>query len=128
MLPTSRAAFLLLTAAFASAADNYPPPPAAASAATPINEERRAFFVYDRAADFALEEKGTETRGDAIVRDVTFLAMPGQKPRRVAATIVVPKNSSPRAAILWVHWLGNPATTNRTEFIDEAVALAGHGV
>jgi dienelactone hydrolase len=31
-------------------------------------------------------------------------------------------------AVLWVHWLGEPVTTNRTEFLDEATALAARGV
>jgi dienelactone hydrolase len=32
------------------------------------------------------------------------------------------------AGLLWVHWLGEPASTNRTEFLDEALQLAPAGV
>lgn len=83
---------------------------------------------YDRAADFAVEERGKETRGDAMVRDITYFTVAAPKFGRGAAYVVQPRTQSPRAAILWVHWLGAPATTNRTEFLDEAVALASHGV
>jgi dienelactone hydrolase len=30
--------------------------------------------------------------------------------------------------VLWVHWLGEPGTTNRSEFLDEAVKLGQQGV
>lgn len=46
----------------------------------------------------------------------------------VTATVVAP--ATPGAAspgILWVHWLGTPATTNRTEFLADARALAARG-
>jgi dienelactone hydrolase len=36
-----------------------------------------------------------------------------------------PKNAP---AVLWVHWLGAPATTNHTEFLGDAQELAKHGV
>jgi len=90
-------------------------------------EARRALFAYDRTAGFGLEEKRVEIRGGAQIRDVSFLATPGAN-GRVAAYLVRPREQPVRAAILWVHWLGEPATTNRTEFLDEAVALAGRGV
>lgn len=43
----------------------------------------------------------------------------------VVAPQRVPK---PAPGVLWVHWLGEPATTNHTEFVDDARALAVHGV
>jgi cephalosporin-C deacetylase-like acetyl esterase len=30
--------------------------------------------------------------------------------------------------VLWVHWLGDPQTTNRTQYLEEAQALAARGV
>jgi dienelactone hydrolase len=124
----SRVLAATLLVASALGADNFPAVPGAAVTSAPMTDERRALFTYARSADLQLEEKSTETRGDATVRDVSFVAVPGATPQRIAAYIVAPKNRAPRAAILWVHWLGNPATTNRTEFFDEAVALAGRGV
>ncbi|HEY8993170.1 MAG TPA: hypothetical protein VIM71_00675, partial [Lacunisphaera sp.] len=82
-------------------------------------------FAYDQSVPFNLQELGHETRGAALVRDITFT--PTDKP--VKAYLVTPADQpGPHAAILYVHWLGEPATTNRTQFLDEAVALAGRGV
>ncbi|MEO5961386.1 MAG: hypothetical protein ABIR80_19935 [Opitutaceae bacterium] len=99
-----------------------------AFAAETTADARASLFAYDRTADFAIQEKSATTRDDATVRDLTFFSVPGEKFGRIAAYIVAPRRGSARATILWVHWLGEPATTNRTEFLDEAVALASRGV
>ncbi len=45
------------------------------------------------------------------------------------ALVIAPAGSLKKApAVLWVHWLGETATTNHTEFETDAVALAGKGV
>lgn len=81
-------------------------------------------FAYDRTAPLNLQENGREIRGAALVREVTFT--PAGQP--VKALLVSPANQpGPHAGILYVHWLGEPATTNRSEFLEEAVTLAGHG-
>jgi dienelactone hydrolase len=62
------------------------------------------------------------------VRDITFANTLGS---RVAAYLVTPPEGSkpPHPGILWAHWLeGGHATSNRTEFLDEAVTLAREGV
>ncbi len=82
-------------------------------------------FDYDRRAPLDLREVGREKRGDAVVRDVLFSPLPGAPP--VKAYLVQPSGPGPFAAVLWVHWLGEPKTTNRTEFLGEAVALASKG-
>ena len=81
-------------------------------------------FAYDHDAPMQLTEVGRETRGAAVVRDVSFV--PVDQP--VKAYIVAPADGKTGPAILYVHWLGEPATTNRTEFLAEAVELAGRGV
>ena len=92
-----------------------------ASAAEPVAD----IFAYDRAAPLNVSEVGRETRGGAVVRDLTFT--PAGSP--VKAYLVSPVSApGPHAAVLYVHWLGEPATTNRTQFLDEAVMLAGRGV
>jgi dienelactone hydrolase len=92
------------------------------SAAAPIPE---TLFAYDKSAPLNVQETGRETRGAALVRDLTFT--PADQP--VKAYLVSPATGAgPHAAILYVHWLGDPPTTNRTQFLDEAVALAGRGV
>ena len=45
------------------------------------------------------------------------------------AVVVTPSAAAKNApAVLWVHWLGEPATTNHTEFMSDAEALAKRGV
>jgi dienelactone hydrolase len=89
----------------------------------------RELFAYDAAAPLAVQVAGTRTVGAATIQDVTFVAQPERPAERLAAYIVTPTTAAASMpAVLWVHWLGEPATTNRTEFLDEATALAGRGV
>ncbi|MEO7597321.1 MAG: hypothetical protein ABIV50_00190 [Opitutus sp.] len=84
-----------------------------------------AMFDYDRSAPLDLVEVGSETRDEAVIRDITFVG--AKKP--VTAYLVSPARAGESmAAILYVHWLGQRETTNRTEFLNEAVALANQGV
>lgn len=88
-------------------------------------EPKPELFAYDKSAPLNVKEAGREARGAALVRDLTFT--PADKP--VKAFLVSPATGAgPHAAILYVHWLGDPKTTNRTQFLDEGVALAGRGV
>ena len=89
-------------------------------------QAQAALFAYDARASFDVKEAAVETRDGATVRDISFTAAPGQPP--VKAYVVVPPGKGPFAGVLWVHWLGEPATTNRTEFLNEAIALAPRGV
>lgn len=86
---------------------------------------QRALFNYDRAIPLGVVEKGVEKREGVTVRDVTFNALMGKD---IAAYIVTPQGQGPFAAVFWVHWLGEPETTNRTQFLNEAVKLASQGV
>ena len=85
-----------------------------------------ALFAYDTSAPLDVKnESEDETRSDALIRDITFSG--GKK--RINAYLVAPvRPAGSFAAILYVHWLGARETTNRTEFLNEAVALAGQGV
>ena len=97
----------------------------AAVAITPAFAADSDLFSYDKSAPLDLREIGAEQRGAAAIHDITFVGI--DKP--VKAYLVTPTAASgPHAAILYVHWLGEPATTNRTQFLDEAVALTGRGV
>jgi dienelactone hydrolase len=99
-----------------------PQPAAPAPAPEPLDAK---IFDYDRSAPFDLREIGRETRDGALVRDITFVGTTNP----VTAYLVSPAQpSGPQAAVLWVHWFGEPATTNRTQFLSEAVALAQRGV
>lgn len=86
---------------------------------------QRALFKYDASIPLGVVEKGVEKREGVSIRDVTFNALTGKD---VAAYIVTPEGKGPFAAVLWVHWLGEPETTNRTQFLNEAVKLAAQGV
>jgi dienelactone hydrolase len=108
---------LLGAAVSAGAADDGTPDPAFQSQA--------ALFSYDTGAAFDLKEHGVETREGVTVRDVSFIAAPQQPP--VKAYLVVPQGKGPFAGVLWVHWLGEPETTNRTQYLKEAIALAPRG-
>jgi hypothetical protein len=116
MLPALLRAFLaplVLAAAFGATT----PSPALPDA---------SLFDYDRDAPLDLRVIDTATESDALLRDLTFAGVDGP----IKAYLVRPaaETSAPLAAILYVHWLGNPSTSNRTEFLHEAVALADRGI
>ena len=96
--------------------------PAGAPAA--LAQDQAALFAYDAAADLKLRTAGVERREGATVVDLLFDDGAG---RDAKAYFVVPARPGPHAGVLWVHWLGEPATTNRTQFLAEAVALAPKG-
>jgi cephalosporin-C deacetylase-like acetyl esterase len=91
---------------------------------------RLPLFAYDRQASLELEPRGLVDRGGVSVWDIAFAAIPGSADGRVTGYIVMPgpQVKRPYAAVLWVHWLGAAATTNRTQFLEEAVALGRRGV
>src|SRR5262245_48986564 len=74
-----------------------------------------------------VEVLGAEARAGALVEDVVIAA-----PRigEVAAYLVRPAATAGRGpGIVWWHWLDTEAPDgNRTEFVDEAVAMAATGV
>ena len=82
-------------------------------------------FEYDHGSPLDVKEVGQVKKFEALVRDVTFDGGSGT----VRAYVVAPAaGGTGLAGILYVHWLGEPATTNRTEFLNEAIALCGQGV
>lgn len=81
-------------------------------------------FSYDAGAPLAVKVARTWNEGSLTFKDLTF-ASAG---RRVHAEVVVPKVSSPHPGVLFVHWLGDPKTTNLTEFVPDARSLAASGI
>jgi len=73
-----------------------------------------------------LVDRTRVTRDQAVVRDVRFTGADGSS---VPAFLVEPagRAPAPRAAILFLHWLGD-AFSSRDEFVEEAVRLAADGV
>lgn len=86
---------------------------------------QRALFNYDANLPLGVRVKEVEKRLGATVLDLTLDALTGKD---VAAYVVTPEGKGPFAGVLWVHWLGEPETTNRTQFLNEAVNLASKGV
>ena len=72
-------------------------------------------FDYDAAAPTNLQ-----VSGDAV----TFSGAHG---RRVGGVLYRAATPGRHAAVLFVHWLGDPATTNHTEFDTDARALTARG-
>lgn len=79
-------------------------------------------FAFDEAQPFALRTVGSQKRGTVTITDLQFAS----GPRVVKAYLVEPEGEGPFAAVLYVHWLGEEKS-DRTEFLDEAVGLAGKG-
>jgi predicted esterase len=102
-------------------------------AAAPVPSPPGASAVLALAVDAKLfDETGGATacsRPKSGNQDsVTLLAgAPGKPP--LNSVLVAPAGPLKNApAVLWVHWLGEVATTNHTEFMGDAQALAKRGV
>ena len=60
------------------------------------------------------------------IEDITYTGANGDT---VPATLVIPKGAGNFAGIVWGHWrMPGAANANRSEFLDEAIALAPAGV
>ena len=103
---------LLLTLAAAA--------PASAAAADEL-------FGYDASRPVKVVEKSSEKQGAVVVHDISFSDASGGT---MTAYLVTPerKGKRPFAAVLFVHWFGDPKTSNRTQFLGEAKELAEQGV
>jgi dienelactone hydrolase len=98
-----------------------------AAAAAEDFAARAALFRYDVKADLAVKESGIEHRDGVAIHDLSFVAVPATQ-QRIKGYLVVPPGKGRFAGILWVHWLGEPKTSNRTQYLDEAVSLASKGI
>jgi len=81
-------------------------------------------FAYDASAPPDVSVKTTKSRAGVDVADLLFDA-PG---RQVPAYLVGPHGDALGPAVLFLHWLSSSDTSNRTEFLEDARALAGDGV
>lgn len=85
----------------------------------------RSAFDYPP-VDGTFEVLSSKVEGSATVRDVAYASVGG---RTVSAWLVEPGGKGPFPAALFLHWYAtNEPDGNRTEFLDEAVALAATGV
>ena len=85
-------------------------------------------FDYDRTRPLDVKETSRREQDGAVLRDISYATSTGG---RNAATLIGPAKAAaaPAPAVLFVHWYGPPApTSNRTQFIPDAIALAALGV
>jgi pimeloyl-ACP methyl ester carboxylesterase len=90
---------------------------------TPGWSELRHQFDYQR-QPIRVAEHGVTRQGGALVHDISYSA-PGQDP--VSAYLVTPVRHGTFAGAIFLHWLSEEPNANRTQYLDEAVALAGGG-
>lgn len=82
-------------------------------------------FAYDSSRDFDLKEESTKRQDGVTIRDVNYAAY-APKHGRIKAYLIQPDGKGPFAGLLFFHWLGE-SKSDRTEFLDEAVALGKQG-
>lgn len=89
------------------------------------NDDSARLFDYKTSNSFDLKEVATREQNGVTIRDVNYAAY---NPRhgRIKAYLIKPEGSGPFAGALFFHWLGN-SKSDRTQFLDEAVALARQG-
>ncbi len=87
-------------------------------------EARIALFNYDEVT-FDPVQIGEERKGSVTIQDIRFVGIPGRD--SIRAYLVVPDGPGPFAGVLWGHWLGHH-TSDRNQYLEEAVALASKGV
>ena len=118
-LPGAMLALALLACAGAAAAQGGPP-----AARNPLD----SLLAYDARRPLELRVVGAERRDGVTVQDVTFAGVAGGAPTQ--AYLVRPDGAAgPLAAVLFVHWFApQEPNSNRTQYLDEARALARRGV
>ncbi|SHJ60910.1 Alpha/beta hydrolase family protein [Hymenobacter daecheongensis DSM 21074] len=84
-------------------------------------------LAYNAAAPLGVTRLSRQREGGVVVEDIRFASVAGNPP--IAAYVVRPDTSAgPLAGVLFVHWFEpSSPTSNRTQFLDEARALARRG-
>jgi dienelactone hydrolase len=83
-------------------------------------------FSYDPSVALDLKEVSTKEENGVEIKDLNYASY-APNHGRIKAYLVKPKGKGPFAGILYFHWLGRPKG-DRTQFLDEAVAIAKQGV
>src|SRR5262245_7791018 len=90
---------------------------------------------YDRSAPLNIRQAGVREQGGVKIYDISYSAPVGNRAPAVGpnggvvtAYLVVPAGKGPFPAIVYGHWcMPGSDKRNRTEFLDEAIALAQSG-
>lgn len=100
---------------------------ASAQSTTPQAPDLAQLLSYDSSKPLDVNVVNVERRGDVRVEDITFASVAGNPP--IQAYLVQPEDGTgPFAGVLFVHWFAPPEpTSNRTQFLSEAEALARRG-
>jgi len=94
-----------------------------AQTATPVGFSH---FNYDSGASLNVRQIAEKVRDGVTIQDISYVGSHGDT---VPAYLVIPGGSGKFAAVIWGHWLmPGAATSNRSEFLNEAIALAPSGV
>lgn len=89
------------------------------------DKNKAHLFAYDASVPFNLKEESAKEEDGVTIRDINYTGY-APKHGRIKAYLVQPLGKGPFAGILFFHWLGD-VKSDRTEFLDEAVALAKQG-
>lgn len=85
-----------------------------------------AHFAYDRTAPLHAKQISVKVLDGVTVQDITYTGSNGDT---VPAYLVIPKGTGRFSGIIWGHWMmQGAANSNRSEFLNEAIALAPAGV
>jgi len=95
--------------------------PAAYAQSAPLTREA---FSYDAAKPLGVRILHQSHEGTLTIQEITFASPNGGD---IHAQLVFPRNRTNRGGALFVHWLGDPKTTNLTEFHRDAISVAQHG-
>ena len=82
-------------------------------------------FAYNRSVAFDLKEESSKNQDGVTIRDVNYASYTPER-GRMKAFLITPAGKGPFAGVLFFHWLGEHKS-DRTEYLDEAVALAKQG-
>jgi dienelactone hydrolase len=106
-----------------------PPAVAASPTATPVPTPASP-FAYDASVPFDAKVISEKDRDGVTVTELSYASYDPSfsinTGGRTVATLVRPKGDGPFAGLLYMHWLG-PVSSNRGEYLDEAVTMAQHG-
>jgi dienelactone hydrolase len=99
------------------------------SLASPLSRQpeknKAGMFAYDPSVPFDLKEASAKEVDGVTIRDINYAGYVS-KHGRIKAYLVQPAGKGPFTGILFFHWLGE-VKSNRTEFLEEAVAMAKQG-
>ncbi len=88
--------------------------------------EVKNLVAYDPARALDLQEVSAREVDGVTIKDLNYAAYAASH-GRIKAYLVRPKGKGPFAGVVFFHWLGRPKG-DRTQFLDEATALAKQGV